>query len=147
MVPVNPSQPAGSSPDPRPRSPGSRRRRHGAWVAALLGIVALVYVVTLPMRQAPFSVRDHELTLGRGEATIEGSLRNRGAEAPWVRVEAYLYDADNRYLGTVEATYRDVPKGSVSRFRLPIEPSLAGRVERYSLYAGVGPNPYAPDRN
>ena len=113
----------------------------------LLGLIGLVYVVTLPMRQAPFSVRDHELVVSGEEAAIVGRLRNRGAEAPWVRVEAYLYDGEGRYLATAEATYRDVAAASVSRFRLPIDPELGGRIARYSLYAGVGPNPYAPDRD
>ena len=109
--------------------------------------MGLVYVVTLPMRQAPFAVRNHELVVSGEQAAIEGELRNRGADAPWVRVEAYLYDGERRYLATAEATYRDVAAGSVSRFRLPIDPVLGGRVARYSLYAGVGPNPYAPERD
>lgn len=116
-----------------------------AWIGAILGIAGLVYVMTLPMRQTPYSIRDHELVATDEGAAIVGSLRNRGATAPVLHVEAYLYDAENRYLGKAEATYRDVPGDSVSQLRLPVDPALAGRIERYSLYAGVGPNPFAPD--
>jgi hypothetical protein len=108
-------------------------------------VLAFAYVVTLPMRQAPFSLRDHAIVRQGQEAAIEGVLQNRGGGAPAVRVEAYLYDGDRRYLATLERTYRDVPARSVVRVHLPIDPALAARAERYSLYAGIGPNPFAPD--
>jgi hypothetical protein len=97
------------------------------------------------MRQTPYSIRDHELVVTGEGAAIVGQLKNRGATAPVLHVEAYLYDGENRYLGKAEATYRDVPGDSVSRLTLPVDPALAGRIERYSLYAGTGPNPFAPD--
>jgi hypothetical protein len=108
-------------------------------------VLAFAYVVTLPMRQAPFSLRDHAIVRQGQQAAIEGVLQNRGEAAPAVRIEAYLYDGDRRYLTTLERTYRDVPARSATRIQLTIDPALAARVERYSLYAGIGPNPFAPD--
>ena len=131
-------------PRPGSRSIPPRQRRAVAWTAALLALAGFLYIVTLPMRQSGFTVRDHELVRGEGGVAIEGVLRNRGETAPLVRVEAYLYDADGVYLTTSGQSYRDVAAGSSTRVRLPIEPALAARVERYSLYAGVTPNPFAP---
>jgi hypothetical protein len=131
--------------DPTEGGPSVPRRRR-AWPAIVLLIVlaGLAYIVTLPMRQTAFTVRDHELVRGENGSVIEGELSNRGEAAPRVRVEAYLYDADGLYLATVERTYTDVPAQSTIPIRLPIDLTISDRVARYSLYAGVAPNPLAP---
>jgi hypothetical protein len=113
-------------------------------VAVLLLLTGLVYVVTLPMRQTAFTLREHALVRNGSRPAIEGELRNRGEFAPLVRVEAYLYDGEGRYLATVERTYTDVPAESAIPITLPIDPTMTDRIARYSLYAGVGPNPLAP---
>jgi hypothetical protein len=134
------------TPSSNPADPDlRRRRRYWPAVAVLLVLVGLIYVITLPMRQTAFTVRGHELVRGEDGPVIEGELRNRGEAAPWVRVEAYLYDAEGHYLATVERTYTEVPEQSAIPIRLPVDPALADRVARYSVYAGVGPNPFAPD--
>jgi hypothetical protein len=126
------------------RSIPPRQRRVVAWTAALLAVAGFLYIVTLPMRQSGFTVGDHELVKGDGGAAIEGVLHNRGETAPLVRVEAYLYDAAGVYLATSGQSYRDVTAGSSTPVRLPNEPAFAARVERYTVYAGVTPNPFAP---
>jgi hypothetical protein len=123
----------------------ARQRRLVGWVAALLALAGLAYVVTLPMRQSDFAVEDHALVRRGGLVTIEGALRNRGADAPVVRIEAYLYDEAARYLGTVTSELADVAEGATVRFRLSVPPDLAPRVDRYTVYAGLEPNPFAPD--
>ncbi|HKY61288.1 MAG TPA: hypothetical protein VJP59_09780, partial [Gemmatimonadota bacterium] len=61
-----------------------------------------------------------------------------------VLVEAYLYDDENRWMGTARETLGLIPADSVVPFAIPVDPGLALGVERYSLYAGLEPNPLAP---
>lgn len=128
----------------RPLSPASRRA--AGVVAALVIVAAAAWVVTLPMRQTRFQVVEHRLErAGRG-MEVRGRLKNRGEEARQVLVEAYLYDAENRWLGTAQETLASAPRDSTIPFAIPIDPGLARAVERYSLYAGTEPNPFAPER-
>lgn len=127
---------------PRPLSPRARRV---AWILGGAALVAaLVWVVTLPMRQTPFQVVEHELVTTARGAEIRLRLRNRGEEARDVLVEAYLYDAENRWLGTAQGRLARAAADSTVPFVIPVEPRLARSVERYSLYAGLQPNPFAP---
>jgi len=129
----------------RESKPLSARTRRLVWIlggAALLAILA--WVVTLPMRQTRFQVVEHALVPAGEEVEIRGRLRNRGAEARNVLVEAYLYDDGNRWLGTAQSRVARVDGGATVPFAIPMEPRLAGSVERYSLYAGLEPNPFAP---
>jgi hypothetical protein len=115
-------------------------------VAVGLAVVAgLVWVMLLPMRQAPFTVESHELVRGSHGDGIEGRLENRGEPAARVLVEAYLYDGENRYLGTAQTGLAGVPGGATVDFVIPVDARLAGRVSRYSLYAGTKTNPFAPE--
>jgi hypothetical protein len=129
----------------RQARPLSRRARR---IAAFVGIVAIcglgAWVVTLPMRQTRFQVVEHRLERSAREAEVRGRLRNRGAEARQVLVEAYLYDGQNRWLGTAQTTLEVAPADSVVPFVVPIDARLGVTLERYSLYAGVEPNPFAP---
>jgi hypothetical protein len=132
---------------PRESRPLSPRTRRIAAVAGTLLLVAVAgWVVTLPMRQTRFQVVEHRLEGAGGGAEVRGRLRNRGAEARAVLLEAYLYDDENRWLGTAQATLARAPADSVVPFAIPIDPGIARVVERYSLYAGVEPNPFAPER-
>ena len=108
----------------------------------IVGIVA--WVVTLPMRQTRFQVVEHRLERSGQDAEVRGRIRNRGEAARQVLVEAYLYDGENRWLGTAQTTLDVAPAESEIPFAVPIEPRLAGALERYSLYAGLEPNPFAP---
>ncbi|HET6637908.1 MAG TPA: hypothetical protein VFH82_03895 [Gemmatimonadota bacterium] len=113
-------------------------------MGTLLIVGVGAWVVTLPMRQTRFQVVEHRLeSSGRG-AEVRGLLRNRGPEARQVLVEMYLYDGENRWLGTARTTLDVAPADSVVAFSVPIEARLAGPLERYSLYAGLEPNPLAP---
>jgi len=126
------------------RSLSPRARRTAAVVGTLLIVGVGAWVVTLPMRQTRFQVVEHRLeSSGRG-AEVRGLLRNRGPEARQVLVEMYLYDGENRWLGTARTTLDVAPADSVVGFAVPIEGRLAARLERYSLYAGLEPNPFAP---
>lgn len=117
-----------------------------AWAAIVLATVAgLVWITLLPMRQTPFRLSDHSIVAEGGPA-IEGRLVRHGDAATDVLVEAYLYDVDNRYLGTAQTRVPEVAADGEVRFRIALEPRVADRVARYSLYAGVRPNPFAPDR-
>lgn len=107
-------------------------------------VAGLVWITLLPSRQATFRIEEHELRVSGSE--IVGRVANRGPAVPALRLEAYLYDAENRYLGTARVAVRDVPAEATLPFRVPLDPGLAGRVARYSLYAGTAPNPFAPDR-
>jgi hypothetical protein len=126
----------------RTLSPNARR------IAAVVGTLLLVgmgaWVVTLPMRQTRFQVVEHRLERSGEGAEVRGRLRNRGALARQVLVEAYLYDADNRWLGTAQTALEVAPADSVVPFAVPIEARLARALDRYSLYAGLEPNPLAP---
>lgn len=125
--------------------PLSRRSRRTATIAGgVLLAAAVAWVVTLPMRQTRFQIVEHQLESSGSGLKVRGMLRNRGEEATEVLVEAYLYDAGNRWLGTAQATLARTPAGSTIPFAVPVEARLARAVERYSLYAGVEPNPYAP---
>lgn len=129
----------------RQARPLSRRSRRTAAVAGgILLAAAAAWVVTLPMRQTRFQIVEHRLESSGAGLAVRGMLRNRGEAATGVLVEAYLYDAGNRWLGTAQATLARTPADSTVPFVVPIEPRLARAVERYSLYAGVEPNPYAP---
>ncbi|MDX1660332.1 MAG: FxLYD domain-containing protein [Gemmatimonadota bacterium] len=128
----------------------ARRRRKPlskiAWVAiGLVTVAGLVWITLLPMRHTDFRVVDHALVRDGGTA-IEGRLVRNGDAASNVLVEAYLYDEENRYLGTVQSTVDRVAADGEADFRIPVEPALAHRAERYTVYAGVRPNPFAPDR-
>ena len=130
---------------PRESRPLSPRTRRIAAVAGTVLLVAVVgWVVTLPMRQTRFQVVEHRLETAGGSVEVRGRLRNRGDEARGVLVEAYLYDDENRWVGTAQGTLARAPADSVIPFAIPIDPGLAWGVERYSLYAGVEPNPFAP---
>ena len=102
------------------------------------------WVVTLPMRQTRFLVVEHRLERSGQAAEVRGRLRNRGAEARQILVEAYLYDGEDRWVGTARTTLAMAPADSVVPFAVPIEARLGAAVERYSLYAGLEPNPLAP---
>jgi hypothetical protein len=128
--------------DSRPLS--RRSRRTAVFAGALVLAVAVGWVVTLPMRQTRFQVVEHRLESSGSGLEVRGLLRNRGDEAREVLVEAYLYDAGNHWLGTAQATLPRASADSTVRFAIPVEPRLARVVERYSLYAGVEPNPFAP---
>jgi hypothetical protein len=129
----------------REARPLSRRTRRIAVIAGVIVLAAvLAWVVTLPMRQTRFQVVEHRLESSGSKLEVRGSLRNRGDEAHEVLVEAYLYDAGNRWLGTAQATLDRTPADSTVPFAILVEPRLARAVERYSLYAGVEPNPFAP---
>lgn len=109
---------------------------------AIVGVLA--WVVTLPMRQTRFQVVEHRLERAGPGAEIRGGLRNRGPEARQVLIEAYLYDGENRWLGTARTSLAVAPADSVVRFVVPVEARIAAPLERYSLYAGLEPNPLAP---
>ena len=130
--------------EPRPLSPSTRR------VAGIVGTLVLLaavgWVVTLPMRQTRFQVVEHRLERAGGGMEVRGRLKNRGEEARQVLVEAYLYDDENRWLGTAQETLASAPGDSTVPFAIPIDPGLVRAVERYSLYAGLEPNPFAPER-
>jgi len=127
------------------RPPLSRRSRWIGGGVAFVAFAALaVYVVVLPMRQTRFQVVEHRL-VGSGNSAIEGRILNRGPEARNVLVEAYLYDADGRYIRTARTSLPEVPGEQEVEFRLPLDPAISGRVGRYSMYTGLEPNPYAPD--
>lgn len=128
----------------RPLSPRTRRIAGIGGTVLLVAIVA--WVVTLPMRQTRFQVVEHRLESSGEGAEVRGRLRNRGDEARAVLLEAYLYDDQNRWLGTADGTLERAPADSTVPFVIRVEPGLAGAVERYSLYAGVEPNPFAPGR-
>jgi hypothetical protein len=128
--------------EPRPLS--RKTRRTAAIAGVLLLAVAVGWVITLPMRQTRFQVVDHRLETADSGVEVQGVLKNRGAEARNVLVEAYLYDDQNRWLGTAQATLSRAPGDSTAPFAIPVDPRLAPAVERYSLYAGVEPNPFAP---
>lgn len=116
------------------------------WIAVgVLFIAGLVYVMLLPMREAPFRVVEHEIARAQGAPAIVGRLRNGGETAPRLLVEAYLYGDDDRYLGTARTVLETVPGEATVPFRIPLSSRFADRVERYSLYAGDSPNPYAPE--
>lgn len=132
---------------PRESRPLSPRTRRIAAIAGTLVIVAVLgWVVTLPMRQTRFQVLEHRLERAGGGMEVRGRLKNRGEAAGGVVVEAYLYDDENRWLGTAHQTLARVPGDSVVPFSIPVDPGLALGVERYSLYAGTEPNPFAPER-
>jgi hypothetical protein len=113
-------------------------------VGTLLIVGIGAWVVTLPMRQTRFQVIEHRLERSGMETEVRGRIRNRGAEARQVLVEAYLYDRENRWLGTAHTTLDVAPADSEMPFAVPIDAGLAGALERYSLYAGLEPNPFAP---
>lgn len=113
-------------------------------MGALLLAAAAAWIVTLPMRQNRFQVIEHRLESSGSGVEVRGRLRNRGEEARGVLLEAYLYDRDNRWLGTALETLARAPADSSVPFVIAVEPRLARAVERYSLYAGLEPNPYAP---
>lgn len=127
--------------------PPQAGRRIRPWVLATvaLTVVALGYVVTLPFRQTRFQVVEHELVASEGRPAIRGVVRNRGEGAREVLVEAYLYGASNRYLGTVTTVLPSVGEGD-RPFEIPLAGGAPGRITRYSLYVGLEPNPFAPDR-
>lgn len=110
----------------------------------MLLAAGVAWVITLPMRQTRFQIVEHRLQSAGATLEVRGLLRNRGGEAGDVLVEAYLYDAENRWLGTAQATLARTPADSIVPFAVPVAARLAPAVERYSLYAGVEPNPYAP---
>lgn len=110
-----------------------------------MAVAGLVWVMLLPMRQAPFTVESHEMVRGAEGLGIDGRLRNRGEAASMVLVEAYLYDAENRYLGTAQTALAGVPDRATVDFRIPVDARLAPHLSRYSLYAGTSPNPFAPE--
>lgn len=126
---------------------GDRKRLPAwAWAAIVAGTIAgLVWIVVLPMRQTPFRIADHVLVADGGPA-IEGRLVRHGEAAADVLVEAYLYDGRNRYLGTARTRIDRIAADGEARFRIPLAEGEAGRVARYSLYAGTRPNPFAPGR-
>ncbi len=128
----------------QPRPLSRRSRRTAAIAGGVLLAAAVAWVVTLPMRQTRFQIVEHELESSGSGLEVRGMLRNRGEEATEVLVEAYLYDAGNRWLGTAQATLARTPADSTIPFAVPVEARLARAVERYSLYAGIEPNPYAP---
>lgn len=130
---------------PRESKPLSPRSRRIAWIVGGLTLVAIfAWVVTLPLRQTRFQVVQHELVTTAEGAQIRGRIQNRGEEARAVLVEAYLYDGENRWLGTARGQLARAPADSVAPFAIQVEPRLARLVERYSLYAGLEPNPFAP---
>lgn len=117
-----------------------------AWVAiAVVTVTGLVWIALLPMRQTDFRVVDHELVADGGGA-IEGRLVRNGDAASNVLVEAYLYDEENRYLGTAQTSVPRIAGDGEATFRIPLDSRVADRVSRYTVYAGVRPNPFAPDR-
>lgn len=126
------------------RSLSPRARRIAAIVGAIMIVGAGAWIVTLPMRQTRFQVVEHRLERSGMDAEVRGRLRNRGAEARQVLVEAYLYDGENRWLGTAQTTLDLAPADSETSFAVPIDAGLAGALKRYSLYAGLEPNPFAP---
>lgn len=126
------------------RALSPRTRRIAAVVGTLLIVGIVGWVVTLPMRQTRFQVVEHRLERSGHGAEVRGRLRNRGVEARQVLVEAYLYDSENRWLGTAQTTLELAPADSAVPFAVPIEARFAAALERYSLYAGLEPNPFAP---
>ena len=130
--------------EPRALSPRARR---GAAIGGGIAIALIVgWVVTLPMRQTRFQVVEHGLEVSEEGTGVRGRLRNRGADADAVVLEAYLYDETNRLLGTASGTLVRVPADSIVPFTIPVEDRIARVLARYSLYAGLEPNPLAPGR-
>lgn len=126
----------------RPLSPRTRR---GAAIAGGIAIALIVgWVVTLPMRQTRFQVVEHGLEVSEDGTEVRGRLRNRGADAEAVVLEAYLYDERNRWLGTASGNLVRVPADSTVPFAIRVDDRVAGVLARYSLYAGLEPNPLAP---
>ena len=55
-------------------------------------------------------------------------------------------DDANRWLGTASETLDRVPADSTVPFAIPVADPMARGLRRYSLYAGLEPNPLAPGR-
>lgn len=128
------------------RAPLSRRTRWvGGGIAVLAFAALVIYVVILPMRQTRFQIVEHELRSTDGAAAIEGRILNRGPAARSLLVEAYLYDSRGRYVRTAHTMLDEVPAETEIPFRLRVDPSILSRVGRYSMYAGLEANPYAPE--
>src|SRR5579862_7192320 len=114
--------------------------RKGAIIVLLAAIGFGVYVFFALVTVEPIKVAGTHLIRSGDEVSVEGELRNTGADAGPIEVEVRYYDRGGRSIGNDKVSVGELRGGAGSHFQ-SARRKLDG-VADFSIYLNHGRNPY-----
>ena len=114
--------------------------RKGAIIVLLAALCFGAYVFFALITVEPITVAGTRLIRSGDEVSVEGELKNTGADAGPIEVEVHYFDRSGRAIGTDKVSVEGLRSGAESRFR-SAQRKLEG-VADFSIYLNHGRNPY-----
>lgn len=114
--------------------------RKGAIILLLAALGFACYVFLSLLAVEPIKVAESRLLRSGDEVSVEGDLRNTGADAGPLEVEVRYFDRSGRAIGVDKVSVGGLPSGGKSHFK-SAQRKLTG-VADFSIYLNHGRNPY-----
>jgi hypothetical protein len=114
--------------------------RNGAIIILLAALCFGAYVFFALLAVEPIKVAETHLIRSGDEVSVEGELRNTGADAGPLEVEIRYFDRSGRAIGNDKVAVGGLRSGGESHFR-SVQRKLDG-VADFSIYLNHGRNPY-----
>lgn len=114
--------------------------RKGAIIVLLVAVGFCTYVLFALVAVEPIKVAGSHLVRSGDEVSVEGDLRNTGADAGPIEVEVRFFDASGRALGNNKVSVDGLRSGGESHFKSA--PVKLDGVADFSIYLNHGRNPY-----
>jgi hypothetical protein len=114
--------------------------RNGAIIILLAALCFGAYVFFALLAVEPIKVAETHLIRSGDEVSVEGELRNTGADAGPLEVEVRYFDRSGRAIGNDKVAVGGLRSGGESHFR-SAQRKLDG-VADFSIYLNHGRNPY-----
>jgi len=114
--------------------------RKGAIIILLAALCFGAYVFFALLAVEPIKVAGTHLIRSGDDVSVEGELRNTGADAGPLEVEVRYFDQSGRTIGNDKISLGGLRSGAESHFRSP--PRKLDGVADFSIYLNHGRNPY-----
>ena len=114
--------------------------RRGAIIVLLAALCFGAYVFYALIGVEPIKVAESRLIRRGDNVSVEGDLRNTGADAGPIEVEVRYYDRGGRALGSDKVAVDGIRSGAQSHFKST--PRKDDGVADFSIYLNHGRNPY-----
>jgi hypothetical protein len=114
--------------------------RKGA-IVVLLGALCFVgFVFFALVGSEPVKVAGTRMVRSDGQVSVEGEVRNTGADTGPLQLEVRYYDRDGRPVGSDTVPIDGLRPGAAARFKS--SPRRDDGVADFSIYLSHGRNPY-----
>ena len=114
--------------------------RRGAIIVPLIALCFCAYVLYSLFGVEPIKVAGSRLIRSGDEVSVEGDLRNTGADAGPIEVEVRYFDRGGHAIGTDKVAVDRLRSGAESHFKST--PRKDDGVADFSIYLNHGRNPY-----